>query len=220
LLIYSDMENRLGTTVSVLEPSTSARIVSSARKRFEKFGFRRTSVADIAKDAGLAVGTLYGHFTSKEEILLSVMEKMNVAWLAAAQKVLKQPGSAPERLARLGEASIENNARNKLLNSVLSRDTEMIPAPLLEPLHRADVDQNVAMIADVIRDGIREGTFQAIDAEKAAFVLFTSGEAVYRQALHPYREIQPVLSQLTLRGLLQRGKDAAAPKRYSRRPKR
>ncbi len=90
------------------------------------------------------------------------------------------------------------------MNSLYRRDGEIIFAPLLEELHEELLQHNVALIADVIRDGIREGVFRDIDAERAAFILFLGGDALTNQTHHRYDEILPLFGDIMMHGLLPR----------------
>lgn len=51
------------------------RIIESAIKMFNYYGVTKTSIQDIAKDSGIAVGTVYLYFKSKDEILFACTEK-------------------------------------------------------------------------------------------------------------------------------------------------
>ena len=191
-----------------LRPERTAvpdRILTAARRRFEKYGYRRTGMLEIARDAGIAAGTIYRYFDSKEDIFLRVAETETEGWLATARKVLDEPGTAVERLARLAEASLAYNNESKLFRSVMARDTEIIFAPLLEDLHEHVLSENVAMMAKVIRDGIAEGSIAPIDADKAAYILWITGDALFRHDVsRPYEDVLPVLNELMLNGLLPR----------------
>src|SRR5206468_2453951 len=81
---------------------------------------------------------------------------------------------------------------------VYRRDGEIIFAPLMEELHEQLVTENVAMIAEVLRDGIREGTLRDVDPERAAFNLFTGGDTLSRQTHYPYQEILPLYSEIVM----------------------
>src|SRR5881296_2865560 len=180
---------------------TRARILAAAEERFSAFGYRRTGIGEIARDAGVAPGTLYRYFENKEEIFRAVMREGLASWLETARRVLAEPGTA---IARLGEASVDYNRENALINSVYRRDGEIIFAPLVEELHEQLVSENVAMIADVIRDGIREGTLRDVDPERTAFILFTGGDALSSQSHHPYQEVLPLYGEIVMRGLVPR----------------
>lgn len=194
----------MSTATAAAPPASRARILAAARKRFEQFGYRRTSIAEIARDAGIAVGTVYRYFETKEATFLAVVEHTIDAWLAEARRVLATPGSAVERLARLGTASIEFNRRSKLMESILARDVEIILAPHLDRLNTDLLERNVAMIADVVRDGVREGSLRDVDPETAAFILFLGGDALRSQKHRPYNQVLPLYMEITMHGLLPR----------------
>jgi AcrR family transcriptional regulator len=80
------------------------RILEAAQRRFEAFGYRRTGMAEIAREAGVAAGTLYRYFRNKEHIFFEVVRELNAGWLARAREAVSGPGTAAERLARLGPA--------------------------------------------------------------------------------------------------------------------
>jgi AcrR family transcriptional regulator len=188
----------------VVDSVPRARIVTAARRRFESYGYRRTSIAEIARDAGIAVGTVYRYFAGKEAVFLAVVEDLNDRWLAESRRALDGPGTATDRLQRLGAASIRFAAENGLITAIAMRDTDIVFAPLLERVHDEMQRQNVAMIADVVRDGIREGTFRDVDPERAAYVLFMAGGILSVQHRYPYAELMPVFETIVYQGLLTR----------------
>jgi|ERR1051326_6478364 AcrR family transcriptional regulator len=192
------------TRASTANSPVRARILAAARQRFADFGYRRTGIAEIARDAGIAPGTVYRYFANKEEVFRAVMRDGLARWLTTARRVLREPGTAVERLARLGQASLEFSRDDPLLHSVYRRDGEIIFAPLLEELHEELVRENVAMMAGVIRAGIRDGTFRAVDPERAAFILFSGGDALSNQSRYPYDEVLPLYSEIVMNGLVPR----------------
>lgn len=188
-------------------PPVRGRILEAARERFESFGYRRTGVADIAREAGVAAGTLYRYFKSKEQIFREVFRDSNSAWIETARAALAGPGSGADRLVRLAPASIAFYQKQSLLNAALARDTEIIFAPLLEETRRQVLEQTVAMMADVIRDGIRDGSVRDVDPERTAYVLFTAGQALFNEPDYDYAEVLPVYADLMMRGM--RGREDA-----------
>lgn len=53
------------------------RILEAAVQVFAERGFHRAKVKDVAKAAGIADGTVYNHFASKDELLLGILERLN-----------------------------------------------------------------------------------------------------------------------------------------------
>ncbi len=122
------------------------RIRAAARHRFETWGYRRTSIAEIARDAGIAVGTLYRYFAGQEGVFLAVVEDLNESWLTECRRALDGPGTAMERMRRLGAASIRFTAENTLITAIAMRDTDIVFAPLLERIHEDMHRQNLAIV--------------------------------------------------------------------------
>ncbi len=56
---------------------TKKRILETALELFAQSGYMGTSMSDIAKELGITKGALYKHYTSKQEILDSIVERMN-----------------------------------------------------------------------------------------------------------------------------------------------
>src|ERR1044072_4905490 len=61
-------------------------IMRAATKVFARSGYFNSKVADIAREAGVADGTVYLYFKSKEEILHSIFDRGVAEALAAARK--------------------------------------------------------------------------------------------------------------------------------------
>ena len=54
-----------------------SRLIEKGRDYFERFGVRRTSVADLAREAGIAKGSFYLFFESKEDLFLTINEEFD-----------------------------------------------------------------------------------------------------------------------------------------------
>jgi len=73
-------------------------VLTFAKKRFERFGFNKTTVDEIARDAGISKRTLYQEFESKEKILeeLFMFEALSVRKVILNQ--IKKVAEPAERL--------------------------------------------------------------------------------------------------------------------------
>jgi AcrR family transcriptional regulator len=72
------------------------RIVAAARRLFDRKGYANTAMEEIAERAGVAVGTLYNYFPSKDELLLTILRRETDALIAAGERVSQNP---PKELA-------------------------------------------------------------------------------------------------------------------------
>lgn len=71
------------------------RIVRAAEALFATRGYRETTIADIARRARLAVGTVYNYFPSKPEILGAILQRETSEILAAGEAIVKAPPDDP-----------------------------------------------------------------------------------------------------------------------------
>src|SRR4051812_19152867 len=69
-----------------------AKLLAAAARVFVKRGFAQTTIRDIAKEAGVALGALYFHFASKEEFATAVFEQgIQAIWSHVEGVVAKLP---------------------------------------------------------------------------------------------------------------------------------
>lgn len=84
--------------------ATRERIHRAAFERFSRYGFRRTSMADIASEAGVSRAALYLQFRNKEEIFRSLAQEMHEESMARAAASIGGDQPLAERLRAATEA--------------------------------------------------------------------------------------------------------------------
>src|SRR5215470_19377790 len=80
------------------------RILGSAMRVFASKGFFGAKVSDIADDAGVADGTIYLYFKSKDDILISLFEQQMERVNATLNKAIEGDESPAEKLRRFIDA--------------------------------------------------------------------------------------------------------------------
>jgi AcrR family transcriptional regulator len=81
-----------------------AEILDAALRVFGQYGYRRTSVDDIAREAGIAKGTIYLSFAGKDEIFRDLSLALTDRMLTGAQAARYGPGDTADRLAAMADA--------------------------------------------------------------------------------------------------------------------
>lgn len=79
-------------------------IADAALRRFARYGYRRSSMDDIAKEAGLAKATLYLHFKSKDDIFRAMLARLGTRVEARCREAMAQEAPFPAKLAALLQA--------------------------------------------------------------------------------------------------------------------
>ena len=158
-------------------------LVDAARTTFGEKGFKATTVSEVVKEAGVAQGTFYLYFDSKEEILEAVGESIAEEILDAIKaRVEDTTMSAPEKIRAIFDFS----------GDVRCVDGKLVSEFHTEPYrHYHDqlagrvVSSLVPLLAEVIEQGVSEGVFHVRNAELAA--LFILAPSFHNSALYDGR---------------------------------
>lgn len=76
-------------------------IAEAALRLFARYGYKRSSMDDIAKEAGLAKATLYLHFKGKDEVFRAMLYLLGRRVEARCREVMTMKAPFPERLSAL-----------------------------------------------------------------------------------------------------------------------
>ena len=141
----------------VINPKgTIEKILSASEKLFLEKGFEKTSTQSIMDASGISKGTIFHHFTSKEDILAAVMsrqfdkaERRLREWLAEMEGL-----SAREKIAAVFDRTFDDdNASAIIMLAIEFQSPHMIVANLQDCVSRT-----APIIAGLIREGARDGS--------------------------------------------------------------
>ena len=148
---------------------TRAAILSAASELFQQHGYEATSIQQIAELADTGVGTVYGYFVSKDEVLHEVLREHSQAAVENYRASIDSSTPPIDKLSR-GLAEYRRYIRDnmKLLTAafyVATRDARMLEDSN-EWLSRG--------YAQMIQEGIDRGDFKVVPADSAARMLLSA----------------------------------------------
>ncbi|CAN5326320.1 fatty acid metabolism transcriptional regulator FadR [soil metagenome] len=135
------------------------RILDAAVRVFAKNGFYATRVSDVAKAAGVADGTIYLYFDSKEALLVSLFEDRVEKLIAYTGSELPKLATARERFRRLVELQLgllEGERELAEVITVILRQSTKLLKEFAAPKFGAYLD----LIAKVVEAGQASGEFR------------------------------------------------------------
>jgi AcrR family transcriptional regulator len=150
------------------------RIMSAARRLFERKGYAKTAMEEIAARAGLAVGTLYNYFPSKDDLLLAIMRREADRLMQVGERILADPPAKPsEAIAAMADLLIESiTADERMLWRELFAAAISSPHDLGARLIELDM-RLVAQLATLLESLKQRGAIaHAIDASRAAMTIY------------------------------------------------
>jgi AcrR family transcriptional regulator len=127
------------------DPSTEA-ILDAAVVEFERHGFRRVALDDVARRAGVSRTTIYRRFANKDELVAAVVERENVALFSDIAAELKQAGPQSNYYVEAFTLSILRFRRHRVLNRMMTDE----PALVLE-LASKHYGAAIGRMADALR---------------------------------------------------------------------
>ena len=194
----------------VISSERHTRILDAATALFAKFGFRKTSIDEIAQEAGVGKGTVYLVCESKEDLFYQVVHRELRAWVAEVSKMMDPRLPADQLLLNCSfQAYAWVSQRPLVRDLIIGNHEEVLPlwTERLEDLRsigRANTEE-------ILRIGIRQGIFrEGLDVPSVARILQDMHAASVLLGLRSSRPLdeQMALSRvaldLLLNGLLSR----------------
>lgn len=151
-------------------------ILDAAEQLFVTKGFDGTSINDILDRVGIARGTLYYHFKSKEEILDAMIERLTETLLKKASQIAAQKDKP--LLQRLTETMLALNVDSELGNEILEQVHKPQNALMHQKMQGGLLVGIVPLFTSLIEEGIAQGICQTdYPAEAAEMLLVYSNTA-------------------------------------------
>ena len=147
------------------------RIIEAAAKLFGEKGYHDTTTAEIAESAGVAAGTIYIYFSSKEELLVAVFEEFLGKHMERLREGVERESTAKDKLIRLLTLGLElmqdNPDSARIFLSQLRQSTTMITT-VVKRSSRSYKD----IIEGVLTEGARTGLCRDTNVPAASSMLF------------------------------------------------
>jgi TetR/AcrR family fatty acid metabolism transcriptional regulator len=148
------------------------RILTAAVRVFAKKGFYATRVSEVAKAAGVADGTIYLYFKSKDELLVSLFEDLVGRLLAYLETELPRAGSASAKLRRIIELQLgllEGERDLAEVITVILRQSTKLMKEYAAPKFNAYINAIAAVVAEGQASGELRGGVSPHLAARAIF---------------------------------------------------
>src|SRR5215468_927740 len=155
-------------------PLTRDRIVSAAEDVLRRYGPAKATVVDVARSLGVSHAAVYRHVATKAELRDLVVGRWAETTMPPLRAIVARSGPAPVRLRQLFDALIEVKRRRAAEDPELFAAYRTLAADA-QSVVAAHLDELVGLAATIIRYGVEEGAFRAVDPVAAGrAVLFAT----------------------------------------------
>ena len=147
-------------------------ILRGATKVFAEHGFFNAQVADVAREAGVASGTVYLYFRSKDDLLMSIFERTMREAIAEGRAAIAAVDDPVERLRQIARLHLGRMGRDRDLAIVFQVELRQ-STKFMEQFSSTALREYLGIIRDAIADGQLRGLFRdGMSATVAAKVFF------------------------------------------------
>jgi len=148
--------------------------LDTARQLFFEKGYEKTSVNDIIEKIGVAKGTFYHYFKSKEDLLDQLVNHFIEQSVSTVGEMMERTDlNAAERINQfftsIRDLKVENKELMKMLMKFLYKDDNLI---LRHKIFKRSIELLTPPLAEIIKQGMEEGLFHPLDPGDTAEIIF------------------------------------------------
>lgn len=148
-------------------------LLEIAYRMFISRGYENTSVDDIIAEAGIAKGTYYYYFESKEQTLEEVIGMMIDKEIEAAGAILDSDMPVPQKIIGI-IASINPSQEEKTIEGALMQPENIV---MHQKIKRRLVEKVMPLLARAVEEGVEQGIFSCDNIpERVKMMLVLSNE--------------------------------------------
>jgi TetR/AcrR family fatty acid metabolism transcriptional regulator len=156
-----------GPSSGSLREAKYRRILDAAVEVIAEKGFANSRVSEIATRAGVADGTIYLYFKSKDQILMTALDDAFARFLENARAEVGHMTDVREKLRMVIRLHLETMASNRALAVVLQTELRQ-SAKFLAEFSQRQLHSYLKLLQDIIKEGQTKGVFRSTVPDRLA----------------------------------------------------
>jgi AcrR family transcriptional regulator len=145
-------------------------ILDVARELFAKFGYKKTTMEDIAQALGKGKSSLYYYFKNKEDIFQAVIDWESEMLFSKLRTIVSAKLPADEKMRKYVEVRMETLRDLENYHKALVDDT-LAGFGFLDHLKDNSAKEEASMIKQILEEGLAVGLFQLKNSQMAAIAI-------------------------------------------------
>lgn len=166
------------------------KIINAAKKSFSNFGYKATTMDQIAKIAQVGKGTIYTYFSSKEEMLKAIIDLFVVEMREVAESVIPRRQPFIKRFNEVLHTITKFQSEHELMIK-LSQEVKEIGTPEVIEAMKSVEDEICEFIEVKIEAAIERGELRKCDPKITSFLMFK----MYINLVNDWKECHETLDK-------------------------
>ena len=156
----------------VVKAEVRIQIVGVARRIFTRFGFRKTTMEEIAVATQMGKSSIYYYFKSKEEIFKAVVESEAIMLKDRLKRIIRKNDSPPERLKAYMLFRLHHVKTLENFYAALNEEALSHMGFILEIRRNFEIEEQ-ELVSQILEEGMDQGVFQLTSSKIGAIAIST-----------------------------------------------
>jgi TetR/AcrR family fatty acid metabolism transcriptional regulator len=160
------------------DPDKPQQIIEAAVRVFARRGYYNSRVSDIAREAGIAAGTIYLYFNTKDDILVTLFRDKMAEFVGTLRKAIAGEPDAASKIRRLVWLHFSMLEENPDLAEVVQVELRQ-GQKFFRGASSQEIGAYFALIGSVLEEGVAQGRFRSdLPVKVATKMLFGAMDQV------------------------------------------
>ncbi|MGO9147497.1 MAG: TetR/AcrR family transcriptional regulator [Desulfomonilia bacterium] len=148
-------------------------ILKAALRLFAHYGFKKTTLDDVANELGMTKSNLYFYVTNKRDLYEKTVSIAFQEWQTAVVEAVGEVDDVAEKFSVMAMRSIEYLVDHEELRSVFMKDPGIFTLYPAEDRFYEINKGAMLLIEDILSQGIKQGRFYDMDVQHTAELFFS-----------------------------------------------
>lgn len=173
-------------------------IVLAAKNVFKQYGYKKTSINDIANAVHKVKSAVYYYFPDKESVLRAVIDEEVVKLIGSIDDAVKKASTPEEKLTAYALSRTLEIERLSREYARFQQEYDQL-FPIIKEVHQRYDDFERSTLKSILEDGMECGVFQKTDAEllAGAILLWLKGVETQLSSFENEKALREVVDHLT-----------------------
>lgn len=161
-------------------------LLKIAYRMFIEKGYENTSIDEIIAEAGIAKGTYYYYFESKEATLEAVIDMMIEEAVGKAKEVLEASLPVPQKVVSIIYSFRPAQGEHVIVKALHTKENIVMH----EIVNRRIVEEAVPLLTEVVKEGISQGIVNCTNIEERVKMLLIMSQHMFDDGIYTCRDVE------------------------------